>query len=176
MQLLGRKVVVTKANRQNVQCPVCHMMVNENNLATTYQARVYVFCSQQCRDRFESNPHLYTGRPGHPAPKQQGHEIIKTVKLKLTETLTDDQCFVIEEEIKRMMGIKSIRIESDCLSIIYDLLQVTAEQIETAIEKTGNALQLGLGTKLKQALVHYLEESELDNLERSGHGHDHQHT
>lgn len=161
---------MSDTNSQKLQCPVCHMMVDENSLTMEYKDHIYAFCSLQCRERFESNPNLYVG---YPAPKKHGHEIIKKRKLKLSVPLTDDQRFVIESELKSMMGIKSIYFESDYLSISYDLLQATVEQIESAIEHTGNALHHGLGMKLKQDFIHYIEESELDNLEQTDHGHQH---
>ncbi len=160
-------------NKQMLQCPVCLMMVDRNSHSINYLGHTYAFCSLQCQERFESNPHIYVGQPGHPAPKQHGHEIIKKRTLKLKETLTDDQCFVIELELLNMMGIKKIHVDQEYLSISYDLLQVTVEQIESAIEKTGNSLSLGLGTKLRLAFIHYVEESELDNLEQPGSDHRH---
>ena len=156
---------------QRLECPVCHMKVEGNRYVLNYQGRQFVFCSLQCFQRFESGPHLYTGRPGYPAPAQQGHEIIKKRKLKLSEQLTDEHCFVIEVELARLMGIRQIEFGSDYLYISYDLLQITVEQVESAIETTGNGLKGGLGTKLKHAFIHYLEETELDNLEKRGDEH-----
>lgn len=161
---------MSDTDNQLSQCPVCHMMVDENYLAIEYKKHIYAFCSQQCRERFESNPNLYVG---YPAPKKHGDEIIKKRKLKLSISLTDDQRFVIESELGSMMGIKAIYFEPGYLFISYDLLQATAEQIESAIEHTGNSLGYGLGVKLKQDFIHYLEESELDNLEQPGQGHHH---
>lgn len=72
-----------------------------------------------------------------------------------------------------MMGIIDVKIESECVYICYDLMQSTLQQIESTIEKTGNQLIGGLGTRLKQAFIQYLEESELDNLEQPGQSHRH---
>jgi len=164
---------MNKDNNTNLQCPVCHMMVNKDNFLLEYQQRAYAFCSQQCRERFESNPHLYVGMPGHPAPKQHGDEIIKKRIVKLNEPLTENQSAVIVTDLGNMMGIKDIHIESDRIHITYDLLEVTVEQIEVAIEKAGEKLGNGLAEKLKRAFIHYLEESELDNLESPGQPHRH---
>lgn len=164
---------MNKDNNINIQCPVCHMMVNQDNFLLEFQQRVYVFCSQQCRDRFASSPHLYVGMPGQPAPKQQGDEIIKKRIVKLNEPLTENQSAVIVTELRNMMGIKDIHIESDHIHIAYDLLEATAEQIEVAIEKAGEKLGNGMAEKLKRAFIHYLEDSELDNLEQTDHKHRH---
>ena len=155
------------------ECPVCHMMVDKSSYPVNYLGQTYAFCSLQCRQRFDANPHLYTGYPGKPSPAQQGHKIIKKRKLKLLDAHTDEQCSIIESELKSMMGIIDVSFESDFLMITYDLLQVTTEQIEVAIEKTGNRLSADMGTRLKQAFIHYLEETELDNLEQPGNEHRH---
>ena len=47
---------------------VCGMMVVPDSYPISYQGISYAFCSSQCRDRFESHPHLYVGAPGHLAP------------------------------------------------------------------------------------------------------------
>ncbi|NOQ80416.1 MAG: YHS domain-containing protein, partial [Gammaproteobacteria bacterium] len=137
------------------------MMVDEDSHAMEYQGHIYAFCSQQCRERFETNPHLYVGRPGHAAPKKTGQEIIKKRTLKLDEPLTETQSRIISSEIGKMMGIKDVSIEADCIHITYDLLQATVEQIEISIEKTGEKLGHGIAEKLQRALIHYLEEIEL---------------
>jgi len=155
-------------NNQKQRCPVCHMIINKDSFALEYLACVYAFCSQQCRERFEANPHLYIGMPGHPSPKQQGHELIKKRSLKLNQPLTENQSRVITSDLENMMGIKEVHIESDSLYITYDLMQATVEQIEAAIEKTGEKLVSGLGEKLKRAFIYFLEETELDNLEQPG--------
>jgi len=164
---------MNKENNLNLQCPVCHMMVNKGNFFLDYQQRRFLFCSQQCLQRFKSNPHLYIGRPVVPAPAQQGHQIIKMRKIKTGRLLTDVQCYVIESEIKQMMGIRFIQVEPGYISITYDLMQVTVEQIETAIEDTGNKLDKKLGESLKHVFMNYVEETELVNLEDSGNIHKH---
>jgi len=71
------------------------------------------------------------------------------------------------------MGIKNIHVEANCVYITYDLLQATVEQIEMTIENTGEKLGSGLAEKLKRAFIHYLEDAELDNLEKPGQEHRH---
>jgi len=164
---------MNKENNLNLQCPVCHMMVNKDNFFLDYQQRRFLFCSQQCLQNFKANPHLYVGRPAVPAPAQQGHQIIKIRIIKPGTLLTDEQCYVIENEIKQMMGIRSLQVEPDFISITYDLMQVTVEQIETAIEDTGNRIDKTLGELLKHAFMNYVEETELVNLEDSAEIHKH---
>ncbi len=71
-----------------VKDPVCGMVVGEHKVEMTYAGVHYAFCSNQCRDRFESNPHLYIGQPGHKAPKQKGVEILKRRHFKLEQSLS----------------------------------------------------------------------------------------
>jgi len=160
-------------DEKKIRDPVCLMMVYESSFAIEYQQHPYTFCSQQCRDRFESNPHLYIGTPCHPAPKQHGDEIIKKRTLKLAEPLTKEQSDIITTDLCDMMGIKDVHVDSNRIHITYDLLQATTEQIEAAIEKTEKKLGSTLTEKLKLAFIHYMEECELDNLEQSGHEHKH---
>jgi len=164
---------MNESDNRKSECPVCHMMIDGGSYAVNFQGRPYAFCSVQCRQRFDANPHLYIGRPGKPSPAQQGHEIIRKRKLKLRDAYTDEQRFVIESELNALMGIIEVSFEKTYLVITYDLLQVTTEQIEAAIEKTGNQLSADMGTRLKQAFIHYVEETELDNLEQPGNGHGH---
>jgi YHS domain-containing protein len=60
-----------------VEDVVCGMMVEPDRFHFRYQGRDYAFCSAQCTERFEANPHLYVGTPGHPAPKKQGLVVLK---------------------------------------------------------------------------------------------------
>ena len=41
--------------------PVCGAKVNENKApaTTTYQDERYVFCGQECKDKFDKEPQLY---------------------------------------------------------------------------------------------------------------------
>ncbi|MCW9046647.1 MAG: YHS domain-containing protein [Gammaproteobacteria bacterium] len=170
------KTGMTKMNGiEMVQDPVCLMSIDPKLVANTimHNGKTYYFCSDQCRNRFEANLHLYIGLPGHPAPKQHGHEVIKKRSLKLKRPLTENQSSVIVTDLENMMGIKNVHVEAGCIYITYDLLQATVEQIEMTIVKTGEKLGSGLAENLKRAFIHYLEETELENLENPGQEHSH---
>ncbi len=156
-------------------CPVCHMAVDPDNLAREYLGMRFAFCSQQCRERFDANPHLYVGHPGQPAPAQTGAAIVKERTLRLAGPLTTAQVERVVEELQAMMGVHEVKVAGDRICIRYDLLQATAEQIERRLTEIGNALEDGLGEKLRRAFVHYLEETELANLEQGGGTHGHHH-
>jgi len=157
---------------KKVNDPVCKMDVKEGQMSYNYMGIEYSFCSQQCHDRFSSNPKLYIGKPGKPSPKQHGVSIIKRRVLKLDEVVPEDMAKKIDTELRKMMGIREVTIDKNIIRISYDLLEATTEQIEATITATGKQLTAGLGDKIKRAFIHYLEESELDNLEsqQSSHG------
>lgn len=164
---------------EKVKDPVCGMWVAPGLRAVTYQGMHFAFCSQQCRERFQANPHLYIGLPGEPAPKQSGQEVVKRRRLRLEAPLSDAGAQQLAQRLQAMMGVYAVEVEADELIITYDLLQATSGQIETVLEQTGAHLGAGWAERLRRAFVHYLEETEVDSLEvRPGphaHGGDHHH-
>jgi len=141
------------------------MQITTGDLNISHQGKDFYFCSAQCSERFRANPHLYVGRAGHPSVKQQGDVVLKQRTLILDSALSGSQAEQLSSALLNMMGIKSVHIEGKRMQITYDLIQVTAQQIEIAIEQAGDALGHGLSSKLKRSFVHYLEETELNNLE-----------
>ena len=158
-----------------VRDPVCDMEVDPHQLAIDYQGMHFAFCSEQCKQRFLKNPHLYIGAAGHKAPRQEGREVLKRRRLKLAEPLSPELARRVTERIQSMMGIRRVEVTGDRIDITYDLLEATEAQIEEAIAQAGASLGRGLADRLSRAFVHYLEETEVDNLEvRPGaHGHHH---
>lgn len=154
---------------------VCGMQVKAGKNKLTYLGVEYSFCSTQCRERFLANPGLYVGVPGQKAPKQEGKSIIKQRRMHLAEPLSTEQATVLSNALLEMMGVKSASARGDRLVIEYDLLEVTAEQIEQKLEEVGMRLGAGLSQHLRSAFVHYEEECELGSLEvrksRSSHRH-----
>lgn len=145
--------------------PVCGMKADNNDISLDFQGIRYLFCSQQCLDRFTENPHLYIGHPGKPSVKQHGEIIIKSRALRLEPPVTDDTKLNIEVSLKEMMGIKTVNIVKCTVRITYDLLEVKRQQIENTIKGTGATLSSSWIDKLKRVLIDYSEETELDSLE-----------
>jgi len=150
---------------EKVKDPVCDMWVAPELNAVNYQGLHFAFCSQQCKERFLANPHLYIGLPGEPAPKQSGRKVVKRRRLHLEASLPDADAQQLVERILAMMGVYAIEFEADELTITYDLLQVTTEQIEVVLQQAGAHLGAGWAERLRRAFVHYLEETEVDSLE-----------
>lgn len=46
----------------HVKDPVCGMMVDDQNAAarSTYQGKTYYFCSEECKNTFDTDPDRYT--------------------------------------------------------------------------------------------------------------------
>lgn len=151
------------------------MLVDPEQNAITYQGMHFAFCSEQCKERFLANPHLYIGKPGEPAPKQFGQQAIKRRRIRLDAPLSDPEAREIAEQLLAMMGVYAVDIATDELSITYDLLEVTSAQLEAALQKAGARLGQGWGERLQRAFVQYLEETEVASREvQTGHrGHHH---
>ena len=148
-----------------VRDPVCHMQVPAASFATEYLGINYAFCSEQCRDRFHANPHLYMGFPGRKAPAQEGVEVVKCRKIRLACPLDTAQSRQIYDALTDMMGVRNVHIDGGKLEIKYDLIQVTEEQIENKLASVGATLGQGWADRLKRAFIHFEEEFEIDNLE-----------
>ncbi|MEQ1718911.1 MAG: YHS domain-containing protein [Hyphomicrobium sp.] len=156
-----------------VKDPVCGMEVAPAQFETIYEGLHYAFCSEQCRQRFAANPHLYIGVPGEKAPKQKGVELFKRRRFQLDTPLPQQDAVTLTEELSAMMGVKAIEIQDDnTVTITYDLLQATADQLEAKMVEVGVKLGEGWAERLRRGFVHYMEECEVGNLEvHSHHGH-----
>ncbi|NOX07897.1 MAG: YHS domain-containing protein [Gammaproteobacteria bacterium] len=157
---------MTILDKKQMEDLVCHMVVDDDSHAIEYKGHAYAFCSRQCRDRFEANPLLYVGGYNDSSLEHAGHATLKKRVLKLKAALSVDQSAVIVAALEAMMGIEAVVVETDRIVITYDLLQATVEQIEATIENSGETLGGGLAAELKRAFIHYIEETELDNLEQ----------
>jgi len=158
-----------------VKDPVCEMMVDPQDLSIEHLGMHFSFCSEQCKQRFLNNPDLYIGTAGCKSPKQQGMEVLKRRHLRLSGPLPTATEARLIERIQSMMGIKHVEVKGDIVDITYDLLEATEEQIEEAIAQSDAALGQGLAMRLSRAFVHYLEETEIENLEAKPVSHQHGH-
>lgn len=158
-----------------VKCPVCHMQVPSDRMSLVYQGMHFAFCSEQCRERFRATPHLYIGVPGQKAAKQEGQEVIKQRCFHLGHALTEDEARTLVDKINELMGVRQVVIENSEVTIRYDLLELTAEQIERKMIETGVRLGGGWVDRMRRALVRYTEDCQTANMEVSDRGHRHHH-
>jgi len=144
-----------------MKCPVCDMESSSSTIRADHLGIDYHFCSEPCRENFLARPALYVGRY---APKKSGRSIIKRRTITLDEPVAGMQCEDLKVALHRLMSVDNISIECDRISIDYDLLQITASQIEEALSRAGALMGAGWGGRLKRGWIHYTEENELDNL------------
>lgn len=153
--------------------PVCGMVVDEYKVETSYEGIHYAFCSKQCLERFESNPHLYIGHPGQKAPKQKGVKLVKRRCFKLEQSLSISDAKVLANELYDMMGIQNIHINDMDIEVTYDLMEATAEQIEDQMVKIGIKLGEDWPQRLRRGFIHLLEETEVSSMEEAPQMHKH---
>jgi YHS domain-containing protein len=154
-----------KIEVQKFKDPVCGMVVDEHKIVTSYEGVHYVFCSNQCQERFESNPHLYIGHPGHKAPKQEGVKLVKIRRFKLEHSLSLSDAKVLANELYDMMGIMNLQINDMDIEVTYDLMEATAEQIENKMVEIGINLGEKWAQVLRREFIHLIEETEVSSME-----------
>ena len=151
--------------KSRIRCPVCHMTKINRSLLVNYQGVDHYFCSTQCRNRFKSHPHLFVGDPQHGmSPKQKDQVVLKKRHVRFRDAIGDELKGSLRTSLQSLMGIEALEIGEHELYVIYDLLQVSLEDIEKTIEQTAIRLREGVAQQVKRGLIHYSEECELDNL------------
>jgi len=118
----------------------------------------YFFCTTQCRETFIEHPTLYSTYKKHSDCR------IKTRALRLATQLPANSADEIVALVKKMMGIKSVSIDSDTLSVSYDLRELTMTQIEVYLGRCGYQLHQGWLHRIRRGWVQEREETELANL------------
>lgn len=165
------------ASVQRLRDPVCKMWVGRDEHALDSMGMHFAFCSIQCRERFMANPHLFIGQPGEAAPVQRGEASIKHRRLRLAAPLDELTAVAVPRQLTAMMGVEQVKIIGKDVHIRYDLLQVTAEQIEAVIAGAGGVLSQRWLERMRRGLVHTIEANEVDarevttNTTGSGHRH-----
>jgi len=158
-----------------IKDPVCGMEVDPTQIEVKSEGFHYAFCSEQCRQRFVANPHLYIGVPGEKAPRQKGEKLLKRRRFQLDTPLASQGAVILIEELGAMMGVKAVSVlDANTVIITYDLIQATAEQLEAKMEEVGAKLGKDWAERLRRGFVHSLEVIEVGNLEvhpHHGHGH-----
>jgi len=142
-------------------CPVCGMHVDDPTLCANHLGISYYFCMPQCRENFLARPKLYLGQH---APQKQGHQIIKRRSFGLDQPVDAMHRDYVCAHLNQLMSVRNVRIEGSTVSIDYNLIEITAGQIEQALVEAGNHLGNGWAERLKRGWIHYTEENELDNL------------
>lgn len=153
------------ATDKKVRDPVCGMLVDADQLPLIHLQIPFAFCSNQCRERFKANPGLYTGRPGQKSPVQRGQTAVKHRTMRLDQPIPATQAAALRVALMRLMGVKSAEISANQIDVSYDLLQITAEQIEVVITSHDLELDEGWTERLHRAWVHAVEEDQISSME-----------
>jgi len=159
--VMERNFQVVKTQRKRKKCPVCGMDASTTKIATEHMGMSYHFCSRQCLENFIAHPKLYLGIK---SPKQEGKHVIKQRSFVLDHPVQTSVEGILKTTLSEMMGVRDVRVASAKVTVTYDLLEATAEQIENDIEQAGAKLGTGWAGRLKRGWIHYTEENELDNL------------
>ena len=144
---------------RNELCPVCRMTIENDDHSMEHHKSFYHFCSEQCRETFQSRPRLYIGKQ----VKETG-EVIKRRRLQLSTAITPQATDNVLQQIKKLMGVKEIHLQDRCLIIRYDLLQLNLSQLEAVLVKMEIELDKGWWHKLTRAWINNSEQNELGNL------------
>jgi len=145
----------------DIRCPVCNMDASNSGIHTDHMGVEYHFCMEQCRENFLARPFLYIGKQ---SPIKAGRKVIKRRRFRLDCTVVGLQRDTLLMELNKLMSVRNIMIEGDSLSIDYNLLEITAGQIEATLVRAGALMGSGWAERLKRGWIHYTEENELDNL------------
>jgi len=130
--------------------PVCHMTVEEETAAATYQhdSRKYYFCAQGCRDRFAANPEKFLNgqlltetvddfsKEAQELGEQNGLERIDLP----VQGMSCASCVErIETGIAKLAGVKqaSVNLAAERASVLYDPAQISARRLVTEVENLG---------------------------------------
>lgn len=147
------------------KCPVCGMEVRHHDHEAIFQQICFAFCSEQCKARFLAHPHLYTGYPGQPAPKQEGQVVLKHRRIPLVQPLSVEGAELVQELLGGLMGVSAVTISGDTIEVTYDLLQVSLEEMEVVLSNAGARLGGNWAELLRRALIHESEELEINGHE-----------
>ena len=154
---------------QNVntdQCPVCKMTIREVGekelVHSVYHGIRYHFCSAQCAQNFSRRPRLYLN------DQTEGKALIKRGRLEFQDELSDAMQQKIRQTVAAMMGIHDVSVSARRMNVVYDLMQVTSEQIEARLMAADVSLDKNWQQRMRLAWHHYTEENELDQLAAPG--------
>ena len=139
--------------------PVCHMTVEEENAAATYQhdGRNYYFCAQGCRDRFAEKPEKFlNGKPAGDRSKRSPKTGVASGARNLTRIdvpirgMSCASCVEkIETGLSKLEGIEeaSINFAAEKGSVLYDPSRVSVSRIVQELEN------IGYGTRTEEITI-----------------------
>jgi Cu+-exporting ATPase len=140
--------------------PVCHMTVEEEQTAASYQydGRNYYFCAQSCRDRFAANPERFLNGQPAAAPSKRflavpttplKREDLKQIDLPIQGMSCSSCVERIETGLSKLEGIKqaSINFAAEKGTVLYDPSRVSVSRIVREVEN------IGYGTRTEEITI-----------------------
>jgi P-type Cu+ transporter len=139
--------------------PVCHMSVEENEAAATYEYKDqnFYFCAVMCRDRFAENPEVFLdGRsPGGPEPVSSEQdeaaavEDFRGIDLPIRGMSCSSCVDRIETGLSKLNGVKeaSVNFAAEKGTIVYDPSRISVDRIIREID------DLGYGTRTEEITI-----------------------
>ncbi|MFQ6002822.1 MAG: HAD-IC family P-type ATPase, partial [Candidatus Zixiibacteriota bacterium] len=130
-----------------IKDPVCGMEVTKEEAAatSTYEGKVYYFCSKNCRERFDQNPVKY--KESGTEPKAGVREPLSETKVGKLERIdlpivgmTCASCAqTIQKSLSGLKGVEkvSVNFATSRVTISYDPQQAKAENFFSAIRESG---------------------------------------
>ena len=153
------------STKKHKKCPVCEMIVFNDVISHSFRGIEFWFCSEQCQIRFKRYSSVFVGDPQHGlSEKQKGTRVIKMHKIVLVSAPDRKRLDEIVIALRQLMGVDFVEIENDEVFVIYDLLQVSLEDIEKAILMSYGPIKDTITEKIRRGIIHYNEECELGNL------------
>ncbi len=104
-------------------------------------------------------------KTAHGSPKKLTVQpVIKKRRLKLARAQNGHDAARLSKCLTDQNGVKHIVLEDHVILVTYDLLKITELQIEQAIIASGEKLAEYTLERLRRAWIHYIEETELENI------------
>ncbi len=140
----------------HARCPVCGMRTDPDSIALEHRHMRFAFCSEECRERFQSSPDRFIGTSSRdPTPAR---EEVRRRRLRLGQRLTPSQGETLRELLEGMMGVRAVHSRGDRLEITYDRLQASPDRLEAELAEAGERLGPGWAEPLRRAFIHFEEE------------------
>lgn len=100
---------------------------------------------------------------------------LKTRKLMLNKTLTEQEQATLMQSIQNAIGIVHCALKDNCLTISYDLqltsLKKLLPNIEVILKKFDIQLTNNTANSVKTQLIHFMEENQRDNINKPSQWH-----
>lgn len=130
--------------------PVCRMGVREGevSLTSSYQGRLYHFCSKSCKEKFEHDPEKYIKADADQKieGKKAGPDKLEQIHLPIVGMSCASCAQTIQKSLAEIPGVNkaSVNFATSCATISYYPKQAKVGDFISAIRKSG--YQVGIAS------------------------------